>query len=151
MKLSYPNFFAGLIVGFLFPAFIALCLWPDKTPVKAYPNGESQVVYVRGTRWAVFVGSEDALLDLLDMYGITDCKKQAIYIRGSLTLANQRDSVLHELLHAGTCDTAGDTHNMFYNSETAGGHEGIYKIAGFMSTLLHDNPELANYLIGESK
>jgi hypothetical protein len=71
-----------------------------------------------------------------------------IIVRNSLTYGNQRDTVLHELLHAGTCSEDGQVHNLYYNSSSEEAHEGIYKIADYMTSLLHDNPEFARYLAG---
>lgn len=140
--------FAALVLSTVFFAW----LWPSSPSApKAYINGTSNVVMVRGNRWGIAFGVNDAVLDMLGMYGITDCANKMVYVHGSLNAANQRDAVLHELLHAGTCDEAGKSHNKFYNSETEAGHEGIYKIADYMSTLLHDNPELATYFSGETK
>lgn len=144
----------SLVMGFVLGCVLMLLvMWPSPPPSapKVYANATVQMVMVRGNEWAVLFGSEDPILDLAGFYGITDCAHQKIYIHGSLNMANQRDSVLHEILHAGTCDEAGNSHNRFYNSDTDAGHEGIYKIADFMSTLLHDNPELAIYFSGETK
>jgi hypothetical protein len=143
----YQTFLVGVLLtvcGFI--------LWPTTPkPVvelveQPYQNGYAQFIYVRGTKWIFLVGTDDEMLDLMGMYGETNCATKKVYIHGSLDYMNQKNTIVHELLHAGTCDESGHVHNKFYNSESDVDHEGIYKIADYFTTLLHDNPELAKHL-----
>lgn len=119
----------------------------DKPPV-LFANTSEQLLFIRGQRWSVQI-QDNVFFRLSGAYGITDCKRKVIYLEPNLEYMAQRDALLHELFHAGTCDEAGVIHNKFWNSESEEGHEGIYKISDFMTSLLHDNPELGRYLIGQ--
>jgi hypothetical protein len=145
-------FYRGSLVGALIILALAFVLWPSspkpvvQVAVQPYKNGYANFIDIRGNKWILKVGTEDEMLDILGMYGITDCATKRVYVHGSLDIVNQRSTITHELLHAGTCDEAGHVHNKFFNSESETDHEGIYKIADYFTTLLHDNPELAKYL-----
>lgn len=136
-----------LIVGILIVG--SIFLWARKPKTMAvYSDNSAATVFVGSHEWNMVFGGHDKLLDLLNVYSITDCKDKEIFFRSGLSYMNQRDSVYHELLHANTCDDLGNVHNLYYNSDTENGHEGIYKITDFTVTLLHNNPELAHYLAG---
>jgi len=153
---SFQIWLAGLITGICMMGIVGLVFWPTPKPViqvvsppkpVSYENNSINAVFVRGDRWNILVGTKDDVLQVESAYGYTDCSQQNIYIASSLTYGNQRDTILHELLHAGTCDTDGNLRNTYYNSDD--GHGSIFKIANYISTLLHDNPELARYLAGQ--
>lgn len=150
-------FYGGVAAGAIISSLVWMAVWPHypETPkmvaqpiaaVQPFENGSGEAIYIRGSRWVLLIGREDEMLDLMGMYGETNCSTKKVYIHGSLDLSNQRDTVIHELLHAGTCDESGHVHNKFYNSENEADHEGIYKIADYFTTLLHDNPDLGKYL-----
>lgn len=146
------TFGGGLLLGAAIMMAAAVLLWPS-TPkpevqmaAQPYPNASGLFIFIRGTKWTVLFGTEDEMLDLMGFYGQTDCTKKKIYVRGSLDYVNQNDVILHELLHAGTCDEAGKSHNLYYNSTTETDHEGIYKISDFFTILFHDNKDLAKHL-----
>jgi hypothetical protein len=140
-SLGLVIFIAGTVFGSLFTAR------PQNPTLTAnFVDGKSYAVFVRGDRWGIQVGKADAMLDMLGMYGITDCRSKKIFVRSALSFENQRNTILHELLHAGTCDEQGLSHNKFYNSDSEENHEGIYKIANYISELLITNPELSPYL-----
>lgn len=139
------------VVTILLLVYLYVILPPKQTLVvrklgHTYANGSIETIFIRGDRWSIAVGIFDDVLDNGGFIGYTECEDKTIYVHGSLTYMNQRDTVLHEILHAGTCDTEGNPHNKFFNSDTEAGHEGIYKIAHYMTEVLHDNPELATYL-----
>lgn len=141
----YRYFLLGVLLTF----WVGFLFWPSPQKPLApqpYENGYAQFIHIRGSEWTIKIGTEDDLLDLLGMYGITDCATKKVYIHGSLDIANQRVSISHELLHAGTCDETGHVHNKFFNSESETDHEGIYKISEYFTSLLHDNPDLAKFL-----
>lgn len=145
------RFIAGTFFGAFIVGVLSFIFWPSSPTVAAvqpYANKTGEVFMVRGDRWGVLFGTEDDMLDLMGDYGLTDCAKKKIYVRGNLNLSNQRDTMIHELLHAGTCDEGGRSHNLYYNSTSEASHEGIYRIADFMSTLLANNPGLNKYLGG---
>lgn len=111
-----------------------------------YPNDSVVSVWVLGNEWRLTFGKHDDILDMLRAYALTDCAHKSINIHNNLTYMNQRNTIFHELLHAATCDEAGQVHNYYFNSTDEDSHGGFYKIADFTTTLLHDNPELAKYL-----
>lgn len=130
--------------------FLIMYLFPEPvmhTP-RLYGDMTGTALFIRGTRWSLLVGTKDEELDRESSYGQTDCPNYTIFIRGDLNYENQRDTIFHEALHAGTCDTKGYLHNTYYNSPNALTHEGIYKISQFTTELLSSNPELARYLAG---
>lgn len=139
-------FLMGCLGTSLVMGVLVLACWPAPPPVpapavpKVYADGVGEAVFIRGSRWGIVVGKKDEILDVLGMYALTDCPSKRIYVHSSLTIANQRDTILHELLHAGTCDEEGKLHNKFYNSDDEADHAGIYKIANYMSELLHEKP-----------
>lgn len=133
---------AGFLMGFL--AFYH----PPTTPVRVYRDNSAETLFVRGERWYIVIGQKDEVFDMINVIGYTVCGGHTIYIHNGLNYENQRDTIFHELLHAGACGSA-DVWNKFYNSETETGHEGIYKISQFTTELLHTNPELARYLAGQ--
>lgn len=106
-------------------------------------------VYVRGHEWNIVRDPyDDAILDMRSEAGETDCKRQDIFIRSHMIEPEQRNALLHELFHAGTCED-GDVYNLYWNSTSEATHEGIYRIADYLSDLLHENPDLTKYLAGE--
>lgn len=124
------------------------------------------VIFVRGHRWntaegltviSVSKGKQETVDEYLDdlgkgekFYGITDCPDNLILIHSNLSRANERDDLMHELLHAGTCDGAtGRIDNFYYNSTNEEQHEGIYRISQYITELFHENPELVKYFISE--
>ena len=145
-KIIIVMLYLSLVVfGFMFGKHFSSL--PQQTLL--FADNSNTAVYVRGDRWAILTGNHDALLNIINAYGITDCANKQIYIANSLSKGNLREVVLHELLHAGTCDNKGQTHNLFYNSSSPENHEGIYKIADYISSLLSNNPDLSKFLSGE--
>lgn len=105
------------------------------------------VIFVRGHRWDVVENADtDKVLDKAGLYAVTDCTQQAIFIQEGLSSGNERDTLLHELLHAGTCED-GSIHNLYWNSTDEKDHQGIYKISNYLSELLYENPDLVKYLV----
>lgn len=149
--------FMTRLSGLLFTFVIGFCLSEHLKakevvkPAGVYANGSATAVFIRGNRWHIRIGYPDTnrFLKIMTSYGNTDCANHIIDVAANLNIGNQRDTILHELYHAGTCDEGGETHNLYWNSDTAYGHEGIYKISQFTTSVLHDNPELARFLIGQ--
>lgn len=138
----------GLISRFL---LVALCIgfgyWLH-CPVVENASIPSSV-FIRGHQWGIIENQPtDIFLDKADVYAFTDCTQQAIFVREGMSNANERDTLLHELLHAGTCDD-GKPDNLYWNSTSQESHEGIYKISNYLSELLYENPDLVKYLVGK--
>lgn len=107
------------------------------------------LIFVRGHQWVVVENKESTkFLTDNNLAGYTDCAQNAIFLTQKETAADERDTLLHELLHAGTCED-GKSNNLYWNSTTSEDHEGIYKISDYFSDLFYENPELAKYLAGQ--
>jgi hypothetical protein len=116
-----------------------------------------KIVYVRGNEWTIYFGyltfpngkSIDDYLNKEQAVGASMCLQQAIMIHTGLPIADERETIFHELLHAGSCDGKSDIPNIqFYNSVSVKNHKGLDRFSGFTLDLLRENPELARYLIG---
>lgn len=80
--------------------------------------------------------------------GYTDCARKHIYI--SRESDRKATSIMHEVSHAVVCTDASEgftVNNMYYNSKTNDGHEGIYAWSDVWSEILQRNPDLANYIV----
>lgn len=109
-----------------------------------YTDHLPNVAYVDGIRWYISKGDGDQELDLISAYGVTDCKRKIILIHSGMTLSGERDTLLHELMHAHVCiNDAPDNH--FYLSED--GHGTIAKTSQFIQQLFRDNHELGEWFI----
>jgi hypothetical protein len=92
----------------------------------------------------------DEILNFHHALGETYCQDATILVKKDLPYAEERDTVMHELLHAGTCTESkdGKIDNLYYNSSSQDSHEGIYRIAQYITELEYENPELTHYLAG---
>lgn len=104
---------------------------------EVYILGEPWHVILKPKLWDVVVGD-----NIGTVTGFTNCSKNIIYLVPT-NEAETREDLFHELLHAGTCHHKEG--NLWYNSKDVETHEGIYRIAFYMSELLAANPELAKY------
>lgn len=155
-----------MVVSFAVGGILGYSFVEGTTQTVSKTNEIPDIIFVRGHRWNVAQGltvisgpdgkpeTVDAVLDELGekekFYGITDCPENVILIHSDLSRANERDDLMHELLHAGTCDGAtGKIDNFYYNSTDQQQHEGIYKISQYITELFHENPELVKYFISE--
>ena len=78
--------------------------------------------------------------------GYTRCIDHAIDIDPTQHTYDQRDILIHELLHAETCAVDGSVDNYYYNTANPETHTGIYHISDAVLDLLSNNPELVKYL-----
>lgn len=76
--------------------------------------------------------------------GYTECSLKRIYL--TKDGKDRQTTLLHELMHTAVCKDDFDVNNLYYNSLTNGGHEGIYKTSEILEELLRRNPALAAYL-----
>jgi len=108
------------------------------------------ILFIRGHRWVVIL-DETNYMDNHHIFGETNCKDEEILVKSGLTVANQRDTLFHEILHAGTCTESkdGDVNNLYWNSSTPEKHEGIYRLSQYLTELFYENPELVKYLAGQ--
>lgn len=83
-----------------------------------------------------------------DITGETDCKNQEITYIPSEDKSELRTNIMHEIFHAGACLHGGDK---WWNSDhpTDDKHPGIYHLADFMHSFLHENPQFAVWLTEE--
>lgn len=107
-------------------------------------------IYIRGHAWNIITQdkSNDKIMSVAGVDGLTDCKRHDIFLSDYQSSSSMRNSFIHELLHAGTC-ADGDVHNLYWNSSSEDAHEGIYRLADYLSDLFHENPQLTKYLAGE--
>lgn len=141
--------------------FIGGFIWGRATALRGLSENHAQevktatsflptTIYIRGHEWSIVTGSpiNDQILESLHFYGLTDCKRRDIFLSDDQPISDERNSLLHELLHAGTCRD-GDVHNLYWNSSSPEAHEGIYRLADYLTDLLHENPELTKYMAGQ--
>jgi hypothetical protein len=151
------NGMGGFLMGCLGTSLVAgvlvLAAWPNPhTPYpQILPNKTTLQVIVHGERWNIMIGQNDVELKFMDALAITSCELHQIWISSGLDYSIQQETVFHELLHAHTCDETNEAHNDYYNSKEYGTHPAFDKIASVTTTLIHDNPELAKYFLGETK
>lgn len=138
------------------------CLWgcvpvpPNPTPhwTPYFKGDVPTVLYISGAKWDVIIGDEDwdRQLELDGFDGESICVRHIISIHSDLPVARERDAILHEILHAGSCQEPEDKQALYYNSPNMKHHEqGFGRISVVLTTTLHDNPELTLYLAGIPK
>lgn len=151
-------FLIGMWIG-LFVAAMLMKTSTNTPPVASqthyndnpnYWNGNHMpgLIEVRGEKWRV-VTEDPADMPggaYLGLYGYTDCDQKAIFILQDIPEGTKREALIHELFHAGSCKEK--EQNFYWNSKSQLGHEGIHRIGSFLADLLHENPELTEYLAG---
>lgn len=108
--------------------------YKDRMPKKAY---------IHGQRWYIDKGDKDQELDLIEAYGVTDCKNHIVIIHSGMTLAGERDTLLHELMHANVCISDAPNNGYYLSVD---GHQTIAKTSQFIAELFITNKELARYM-----
>jgi hypothetical protein len=111
-------------------------------------------VFIRGDEWDIVFGfikmsdgvPIDAYLDKQNAEGATFCAQKIIIIHTGQTLTDERDTMYHELLHAGACVVYPKDDIHFYDSKSRSDHEGFERISSFTVDLFHQNRELEKYL-----
>jgi hypothetical protein len=142
-------FTAGLIliIGYL---VFALCApAPVMAPTKTLTQQMPTMVDVNGINWRIQtvtnIGGPNS-----GTMGLTDCSIRRIWISDE---SKRKPTVLmHELTHAAVCMdalTGFKVNNMYYNSESNDGHEGIYRFTNIWAEILIRNPKLALYESGQ--
>jgi hypothetical protein len=76
-------------------------------------------------------------------YGYTGCDQHVLQIRLNLPQCYERETVMHELMHAAMCNWRqfGES----FEKTQVSGHEAIDRLAPKVMRIIADNPELANY------
>jgi hypothetical protein len=110
-----------------------------------YPSGMPKIVYVDGVRWQIETGWHDEEMEAVEAFGLTQCDIHVIHLHSNLTETQQRDTLLHELMHAHVCDATGKIDNDAWIR--SGGHGTIAKFAQFFPALMRTNPELARFML----
>lgn len=145
---------ATFLLGIVVTTLLAILVWPYSPPPPKYSDllhstqpSEPIQLLIHGERWNLFVGNNAERMGLLGELGETQCETHHILVAGGLDRIIQRETVIHEMLHAQTCDEKNEHHNDYFNSLGQDGpHPGIDKIATVIATFGNDNPELAPYL-----
>lgn len=110
-----------------------------------YPNKMPKIVYVDGVRWQIETGWHDEEMEAIEAFGLTQCDIHVIHLHSNLTEAQERDTLLHELMHSHVCDGNGKLDNDAWSR--LGGHASIAKFSQFFPALLRANPELAQFML----
>lgn len=110
-----------------------------------YPSGMPKIVYVDGVRWQIEQGWHDEEMEAVEAFGLTQCDVHVIHLHSNLTKTQQRDTLLHELMHSHVCDGSGKLDNDYWSRN--GGHAAIAKFAQFFPALMRTNPELAEFML----
>lgn len=110
-----------------------------------YPSGMPKIVYVDGIRWQIEQGWHDEEMEAIEAFGLTQCDIHVIHLHSNLTETQQRDTLLHELMHSHVCDSNGKLENDAWSRD--GGHGAIAKFAQFFPALMRSNPELARFML----
>lgn len=114
-----------------------------------FDNGMPRLLFINGQRWYVASDRDwDIHLTLGHRMAETQCERNVIAIRTDLIESNKKDSLLHEIFHAGACNQPEKEQYTFYNSTDEESHPGFERAANVIYTVLHDNPELTRYLAG---
>lgn len=76
----------------------------------------------------------------------TECATHTIFYITEDDPKALRDTILHELFHAGACGKPGN--DSWWNSRSFGqyDHPGIYHLAAFMGPFIRDNPQMIHWL-----
>lgn len=152
-KHVFQSFLCGIVFATIVLLTLGVMLWPESSTPKYSnllpntPTDSPMQLLIHGERWNLFIGDNAERMSLLGELGETKCQVHAILIAGGLDRIIQRETVIHEMLHAHTCDEKNEAHNDYFNSEgQSGPHPGLDKIATVIATFGNDNPELAPYL-----
>lgn len=97
---------------------------------------------INGEPWRVL--EKDRIHGTTYLLGVTDCPIRLIELRKNQNDAEKADTLLHEVLHALTCDATGVHNDKWNNDEDS--HEGIYWAAPRLLEFIQDNPEVVGYL-----
>ena len=105
----------------------------------AYAQRFPSTVMVRHQQWLVTYFPDGDT-----RRGETICEEHGIQIQRALSLAEEQDTLLHELLHAEACNVGGAP---YYNtpSDFDIQHAGINHIPSVVLDILQENPELLQY------
>lgn len=98
---------------------------------------------INGEQWSILEVKK--VQDNPTLLGWTDCRTHIIEILKSEPDAEKADTIIHETLHALTCE-GGRVHNEKYDSSDEG-HKGIYFAGKHLAEFLHDNPEIVRFIM----
>lgn len=137
----------GGMVGVLGTAIIFALCWPSPVQAVAKPAAMPTQLDLGGIVFKVDVVQRPGNSD--EYTGYTRCDTHRIELNVKET--DLREVLAHEILHGYVCQNADRSFgvgNMYYNSITEGGHEGIERIAQIFTDALERNPGLGDYLAG---
>jgi hypothetical protein len=105
-------------------------------------NGLPEIFYIGPDKWQII--RVDTLGSNIE--GITVCSEKAIFYISNVSKLQVKDTIWHEIYHAGACKRGGST---YWNSQSdnPNDHHGIDHLGEFNATFVQDNPELINWLI----
>ena len=106
-------------------------------------DGVPMLLNINGEMWGVVRAKsfEDS-----ELAGVAFCQAKAIAYLPSDAMSVVRETLVHEVFHAGACTHGGDT---WWNSENPNSihHEGVYRLGSFWTGFARANPEFMEWLI----
>lgn len=76
--------------------------------------------------------------------GYTDCKLKTIELLKSDSDEEKAETLIHEVLHAVTCENGEINNDKWNNDDEA--HQGIYFGGRVLTAFIQDNPEVVRYV-----
>jgi hypothetical protein len=156
--------FLAVVCILLFLVSAGAILYPHKPPTviiktatKEYSNEVIEEptipnqLQIRGERWGVFQINKKSPKD--GRMAETDCDNHEIniYLPSFRTKDQIRQSLFHELLHAGACGKEPEgLDSIYWNSysDAPAEHNGIDRLSSYLEDLFRSNPDLEKYLFG---
>lgn len=108
------------------------------------------LIKIDGVPWGIKL-VEQKQMDDKSYIGQTECGAREIFILKSLNGYDRAETVIHEVLHAFTCDF-GLVHNEKLNNlvdDDCDGHCGIYYLAPKLQKFMRENTELMRWIMDE--
>jgi hypothetical protein len=115
-------------------------------------NGVPNLLYINGRKWLVvkvnhytdIEGTPPGVM-VTSINAQTYCEHHVITYIPTENPQTLRVNLMHEVFHAGRCDTLqGDDYwNSPAHPANNSDHQGVYRLGEFMAMFLHDNPTFA--------
>ena len=166
------NFLRTVVIAMLVVAFVNSCnhreesiparAWSAPTPLDAdIFRGEvtglpPEIVYINGEAWQLLPEKVVPQIPAdvhppddprnYETVAETFCTLHQILFKVSLGYVSIRNSLWHELMHAGACRNRIDMPRYWNSQDIHYVGDGYYRLGDYLSMLFRDNPELAAWL-----
>jgi hypothetical protein len=126
------------------PGVVTAASAPQRYKNSTTEDGVPVMLNINGDSWYV-VRAKDFTYDLINAESATVCNAHVIVYLPSQTPSLTRNSLVHEVFHAGACLHGGDE---WWNSvkPTRSEHPGIFHLADFWTGFARANPEFMEWL-----